>query len=599
MGYNWAIMHNHPSNRILQGLSLVLLLALLAGCIAPPPTVAPSATPSLTPEPPTATASSTATLTLPPTATFTPQPTASATITPTATLTPTPTLTPAARIPIIEYHDPDFKLNDQVQMTTAWFEEQIRWLYENGFHTLSGDDLAAFLDGTTAFPQKSVVLTFDVGTAKKPTYTDIVLPILRKYKFDAVFFILANDTVVTDDCKKPKHFCWNDFKQWADEGLVTIASHGLYHPDFTKLTPNEIKYELETAKKVLIEKTGRVPVAFAFPFDNASEIASTLTRAAGYQFAVAGNTRKELAAAPNDPDRFKLPRVYPYSNPLVYPNLTGFNHPFAEVITNLTRPGPVVSLTITQTTPISGGASKVDKIIQFCKGLPTETTLRLTQLLQSTFESDVSLSAQAKLPGLTTSVSCNLLPNNKPEAIVIHYTVGELTASMYGFRQPNGTSAHYLIDRDGKVVQMVPESLAALHSSCTNTRGNCVASCPICDDAAGNLTEPYMRSIGIEMVNRGHVPDANTVSSIYEDFLRSFTYTYWEDYTPAQIDALRVLVTDIAARWKIPIDERHILGHYRINQKVDPGPALNLFWTRSGNPQRPPVFELTPTPARP
>lgn len=78
----------------------------------------------------------------------------------------------------------------------------------------------------------------------------------------------------------------------------------------------------------------------------------------------------------------------------------------------------------------------------------------MTQLLQSSFESDVTAVAQANLPGLSTSVSCNVLPNNKPEAVIIHYTVGELTASMYGFRQPNGTSAHYLIDRDGKVVQM-------------------------------------------------------------------------------------------------------------------------------------------------
>lgn len=37
-------------------------------------------------------------------------------------------------------------------------------------------------------------------------------------------------------------------------------------------------------------------------------------------------------------------------------------------------------------------------------------------------------------------------------------------------------------------------------------------------------------------------------------FLRSFTYTYWEDYTPAQVEALRVLVNDIAAHWNIPVD---------------------------------------------
>ncbi len=87
-----------------------------------------------------------------------------------------------------------------------------------------------------------------------------------------------------------------------------------------------------------------------------------------------------------------------------------------------------------------------------------------------------------------------------------HYTVGDLTASLYGFRQANGTSAHYIIDRDGKVVQVVPEALSALHASCTGNRTTCVPSCPICDDSQGNLTEPYTRSIGIELVNKGRIP---------------------------------------------------------------------------------------------
>ena len=178
---------------------------------------------------------------------------------------------------------------------------------------------------------------------------------------------------------------------------------------------------------------------------------------------------------------------------------------------------------------------------------------------------------------------------------MIHYTVGDLNASLYGFRQANGTSSHYLIDRDGKVVQMVPERLAALHVSCTNSRATCVASCPICDDSKGNLTEPYTRSIGIELVNRGHLPSGTTApGGVYEDYLRSFTYPYWEDYPPAQIEALKVLVEDISERWNIPIDDQHVLGHYRINQKVDPGPALNLFWSRSGNPSRPAIFGQKP-----
>lgn len=582
-------MNNNIAHLVPRFLVVLLVVIFLVSCVESTPSVTVTALP--TKAEPSSTAISISTSTPTPIVLNTSTPL------PTATISPTPTVTviPAKRIPIIEYHDPDFKLNEQVQMTTAWFEEQMKWLAYNQYQTLDADELNLFLNGTVPFPYKTVVLTFDVGTARKQIYIDTVIPILKKYKFKAVFFILANDTVVTDDCSKPKLFCWNDFKQWADDGLVSIASHGLYHPDFTKLTAAEIKYELEISRNLLHEKTGRIPIGFAFPFDYTSSTASTLTKNAGYQFAVAGNTRKDLVTMPNDPDRFKLPRVYPYSNARLYPNLNGFNHPFSEVIESLTRPEEMVIAQKLPVTQMEEDGNKAGKVLLFCKNLPTESYLRLTTLLQSSFLSDVSIEARASLPGLSTSISCNILPDNKPETIVIHYTVGDLTSSMSSFRQPNSTSAHYLIDRDGKVVQMVPEGLAALHVSCTNNRTTCVDSCPICNDSAGNLTEPYMRSIGIEMVNRGRLPELDSAPLVYEDYLRSFAYPYWEDYTQSQIDSLKSLVEDIAARWKIPIDNMHVLGHYRINQKVDPGPALNLFWPRSGNPNQPAIFESLPS----
>ncbi len=575
-------------NLILSFLSVIILSA----CAGPAPTsVAPTADLSTPTHENTATTAPSATATLAPSATSLP----SATPTIPPSFTPTPIL--AGTVPLIEYHDPDFKLNEQVQMTIPWFDDQLGWLSSNGYSTLDGEEFAAYLDGTADVPQKSVVLTFDIGVAKRPIYVESVIPALRKYHFKAVFFILANDSVVSDDCATdPRHFCWSDFKQWADEGLISIASHGMYHPDFTTLTPTQIKYEVETPLKILPEKTGHLPVAFAYPFDTSSPAAINIVKAAGYKFAVAGNTRSFLAAEPNDVDRFKLPRVYPYSNQRMYPNLNGFNKPFGDVITGLNRPKTGAAVSAVTQTPVAGSGSAAEEVVKFCRALPSDPAIRLNEMIKSSFQSDLSSDAQAKLPGLTTSISCNMLPNNHPEAIVIHYTVGDLTASLFSFRQANGTSAHYIIDRDGKVVQAVPESLSALHASCTGSRATCVASCPICDDAQGRLTEPYTRSIGIELVNKGRIPSITSAPMVYEDYLRSFAYPYWEDYPQAQIDSLKVLVEDIARRWKIPLDEQHVIGHYRINQKVDPGPALNLFWDRSGNPPRPPIFDVPAIP---
>jgi len=561
------------------------LLAVLAGCGSPTPTISFTAviTDTRTPLP-----SATSTLTQ------TPSPTVTPTFIPTPTFTPTPI--PAAHIPIIEYHDPEFRLNDQVQMTLVWFADQISWLATNGYQTLSAEELVAYLNGETTFPHNSVVITFDIGTAKRATYRDVVIPTLKKYAFKAIIFLLVNDSVVRDECKGDEYFCWDDFRTWAEEGVISIASHGLFHPDFTTLNQIQMKYEVEQSRKVLLEKTGQLALGFAFPYDSAPAAGWNVVKVSGYEFAVAGNTRGNLTVTPNDPDRYHLPRLYPYSNPRIYPMLTGYNRSFAEVVGEMTQASAVALQPTQPAGTLPSGTSNIEQLLKICASLPKDATARQLALSKASFEPDISPEARAKLPGFSVSPSCNYFGGNRPEAIVLHYTGGgDLNSSLSTFRADKSASAQYIIDRDGKVVQMVPEDLGALHSNCNGKRGNCVQSCPICDGKNGVLTEPYSRSIGIELVNNGHIPGPTHPGTYFEDYLRSFDYTYWDEYPQAQIDALKVLVEDIAARWNIPVDNQHVLGHYRINQKVDPGPALNLFWARSGNPPRPPIFpSVTP-----
>ncbi len=591
---------------------VLAVLCVLAGCESPTETVKP---------------------TLPVTDTSTPLPTVTYTLTstpiPTATITPTflptPTFTatpiPATRIPIIEYHDPDYHVGDQVEMTPQLFADQVGWLAANGYRTLSAEELVSYLDGEAVFPQKSVVLTFDIGLPKRPVYNDVVIPTLKKYGFKAIFFILSNSGVEQDECKGDKYFCWDDFRNWAQEGLISIASHGLYHPDFKTLTPAGMTAEMVQSRQILQEKTGQTPLAFAFPFDSVPDAGPNLVKAAGYQFGVAGiSSRKDgLVVLVNDPDRYFLPRVYPYSSVQTYPNLNGYNRPFGEVVSQMILPvaTPVQPTRPTATKPASGpqptqsssaqptqaastpgtsavDQSNIDQVLQICQHLPSDTYLRAQALMKASFTPDLSLEAQAKLPGFTTSPSCNFYGSDKPEVIVVHYTAGgDLNSSLYAFRQDKGASAHYLIDRNGKVVQIVPEGIGALHVNCNNVRTLCVPSCPICDGKDGALTEPYTRSIGIELVNNGHIPGPTAPGTYFEDFLHSYGYTFWDEYPDAQLAALKVLVEDIASRWNIPIDANHVIGHYRINPRPDPGPALNLFWQRIGNPSKPPIFNTT------
>jgi peptidoglycan/xylan/chitin deacetylase (PgdA/CDA1 family) len=251
-----------------------------------------------------------------------------------------PTATPkfevvARHIPIIEYHYSTYNVDNRVMMTTAWFENQMKWLADNGFTTLNAADLVAYLNGE-AFPQKSVVLTFDIGTAQKANFTNVIIPILVKYKFTALFFLLVNDSVVTDNCANPDKFCWDDLRRWQQDGTISIESHGIRHADYDTLTRDQMKWDAGGAFETISAKLGTPPLGFAYPYDSIPSQSPEVIQSLGYQFAVGGNTRRNRSVVAMDADRYFLPRIYPYSNLSIYPIIGGSTGlTFDQILTSI------------------------------------------------------------------------------------------------------------------------------------------------------------------------------------------------------------------------------------------------------------------------
>lgn len=137
-------------------------------------------------------------------------------------------------------------------------------------------------------------------------------------------------------------------------------------------------------------------------------------------------------------------------------------------------------------------------------------------------------------------------PNHDPrpegvpvDILVLHYT-GMRTAeeALARLCDPAAkVSAHYTIDRDGRIFRHVDESRRARHAGVSYWAGE--------RDVNG-------RSIGIELVNPGH----------------EFGYIPFAD---AQIAALIGLAHDILARHSIP--PARVVGHSDVapNRKMDPG----------------------------
>ena len=125
------------------------------------------------------------------------------------------------------------------------------------------------------------------------------------------------------------------------------------------------------------------------------------------------------------------------------------------------------------------------------------------------------------------------------DMLVIHYT-GMTSGAAALARLCDSTakvSAHYLIEEDGRVFQLVDEGNRAWHAGVSCWFGN------------NNLND---RSIGIELVNPGH----------------EFGY---RSFPEAQMQALIGLSRDILARYSITA--RNVVGHSDVapTRKKDPG----------------------------
>ena len=109
----------------------------------------------------------------------------------------------ADRIPIFTFHRiVSDKLKHEKFEENEWaasadvFEEQIKYLYDNGYKTISMDEFYCWYRKKCDFPKKTVMITFDDGNADDYY---LVMPILRKYNYKATTFIVGARTLDIDE----------------------------------------------------------------------------------------------------------------------------------------------------------------------------------------------------------------------------------------------------------------------------------------------------------------------------------------------------------------------------------------------------------------
>ena len=223
------------------------------------------------------------------------------------------------KIPVLLYHhvlDSSENIlyrDHSLVVDTEVFLEQMRYLYDNGYNTITPDDLQNFLYNGEQLPEKSVFIHFDDGY-----YSNIIraYPILQEFGFKATIFSITVSAMPPQAPFRPDitNMSISHESMEATSDVFTYASHThdmhrlVADSDYTRflIAPeSSIIEDLNTSFQIVDNST-----AFAYPLGQYNESRIDALREAGVDMAFTVNS----GYVTHDSDPFRLDRFIVYRN---------------------------------------------------------------------------------------------------------------------------------------------------------------------------------------------------------------------------------------------------------------------------------------------
>lgn len=173
-------------------------------------------------------------------------------------------------------------------VTLEYFQEQMTYLYEQQYHTLTLEEVKEYFLQKKAIPEKSVLLTFDdcFQSVKKYAY-----PILKKFQFHATAFVVSNWLLDAPKAFRPEKSVCMAAEELSD--IADVFEFANHTHSFHRRT-SQTESMLMTAKDEEISKDldrcNENPDihhkdVFAYPFGLYIESNLSLLRKKGFQLA--------------------------------------------------------------------------------------------------------------------------------------------------------------------------------------------------------------------------------------------------------------------------------------------------------------------------
>ncbi|MBW9157400.1 polysaccharide deacetylase family protein [Clostridium tagluense] len=174
---------------------------------------------------------------------------------------------------ILTYHCIGYEKNNGLKVPAQQFKEQMKYIKDKGYATITLQQLSKFILENKPIPQKSVVITFDDGYVDNYQYA---FPILKSLNLKATVFVIPK----TID-KRKGYMTSNQLKELQANG-IDIQSHTLDHEELTTLSYERQLNTLKESKKILENILGKKVNYIAYPYAKYNDNTIKAAKDAGY-----------------------------------------------------------------------------------------------------------------------------------------------------------------------------------------------------------------------------------------------------------------------------------------------------------------------------
>ena len=217
-------------------------------------------------------------------------------------------MTPASvqSVPVLMYHE----INEPAQtrshlaVSPAHFKQQLDYLLDVGYTTLTAGAFAATLAHDAPWPPRTVILTFDDGFEDFHRH---VVPALAERGFTATVFVTTGwiqDGTASATRRPGRMLSWSQVAEVVAAGME-VGAHSAQHPQLDQIPGMRLRDELYASKARLEDELGISVPGLAYPFGYSNAMVREVARATGYGYGYA--VRNTMANSASD--LFKLPRL--------------------------------------------------------------------------------------------------------------------------------------------------------------------------------------------------------------------------------------------------------------------------------------------------